>query len=49
MQTPYFIKATPAGDVVYRISFERPAGIRYVGLIMFPTFKSENGYLYFEW
>ncbi len=43
------IKATPAGDVIYRISFERPAEIRYVGGIMSPTFKSENDYLYFEW
>ena len=43
------IKATFAGDVIYRISFECPATIRYLGHIMFPTFKSENGYLYFEW
>ncbi len=44
------IKASPAGDVIYRISFDRPAEIYgYMGHLMPPTFKTEKGYLYFEW
>ena len=44
------IKAGPAGDVIYRISFERPTELYgYMGHLMPPTFKNENGYLYFEW
>lgn len=45
-------KYTPAGNLVYRLSFENPdaaeAGHK-PGYIMQPTFKEDNGYLYFEW
>jgi hypothetical protein len=44
------MKLTLAGDLIYRISFEKPGGPwGYTGHIMTPTLKAENGYLYFEW
>ena len=44
------IKANAAGDVLYRISFEKPAGAdAYSGAIAQSTFRAEGGYLYFDW
>lgn len=38
------------GDLAYRISFAKPDEPGwYLGSIMQPTLKSENGYLFFEW
>lgn len=38
------------GDMLYRIGFERPEAPKgFLGGIMYPTFKSADGYLYFEW
>jgi hypothetical protein len=43
-------KFTVAGDFVYRIGFERPdTPSHYLGHIMQPTFREDDGYLYFEW
>ena len=43
-------KFTHSGDLLYRLNFEKPdAPSGYPGHIMQPTFRSENGYLYFEW
>jgi hypothetical protein len=43
-------KYTAAGDLVYRISFDKPASIfGFAGHIMSPTFKEEAGYLNFDW
>lgn len=43
-------KYSTAGDLVYRISFEKPKEPSgYAGGIIIPTFKAENGYLQFEW
>lgn len=43
-------KYTPAGDLVYRISFDKPAPIYgFAGHIMNPTLKAEAGYLNFDW
>jgi hypothetical protein len=43
-------KYTAAGDLVYRISFDKPAPIYgFDGHIMGPTFKEEGGYLNFDW
>lgn len=43
-------KYTAVGDLVYRISFDKPAPIYgFAGHIMSPTFKEEAGYLNFEW
>lgn len=45
-----FTKFTISGDLVYRISFAKPdTPGGYLGHIMQPTFRSENGFLYFEW
>jgi len=38
------------GDLAYRVSFAKPDEPGwYLGAIMQPTLKAENGYLYFEW
>ena len=43
-------KYTAAGDLVYRVSFDKPAPIfGFAGHIMSPTFKAEGGYLNFDW
>lgn len=43
-------KYTATGDLVYRISFDKPAPIYgFAGHIMTPTFKEEAGYLNFDW
>ena len=43
-------KYTAAGDLLYRISFDKPAPIYgFAGHIMSPTFKEEAGYLKFDW
>jgi hypothetical protein len=43
-------KYTAAGDLVYRISFDKPAPIYgFAGHIMSPTFKEEAGFLNFDW
>lgn len=43
-------KYTATGDLVYRISFDKPAPIYgFAGHIMNPTFKEEAGYLHFDW
>jgi hypothetical protein len=43
-------KYTAAGDLVYRISFDKPAPIYgFAGHIMSPTFREEAGYLNFDW
>jgi hypothetical protein len=44
------VKANAAGDVLYRISFEKPAGSNSYGSgIAQASFRTERGYLYFEW
>lgn len=44
------IKANKIGDVVYRISFDKPVeDMGFSGAIRMPTFKSEGGYISFEW
>lgn len=43
-------KYTLAGDMLYRISFQKPEEVNgFVGYINTPSIKSENGYLTFEW
>lgn len=43
-------KFSAQGDFQYRISFEKPPEPGgFAGGIMQPTFRAENGYLYFEW
>ncbi|MDH4190039.1 MAG: hypothetical protein OEW21_07535, partial [Betaproteobacteria bacterium] len=43
-------KYTAAGDLAYRISFDKPAPIYgFAGHIMSPTFKEQAGYLSFDW
>lgn len=45
-------KYTPAGDLAYRLSFANPSAAEAEsepGYVMERTFRSENGYLYFEW
>lgn len=38
------------GDLIYRVSFEKPAEPwGFAGGILIPTFKAQDGYLYFEW
>ena len=44
------VKFTNSGDFKYRLKFAKPDAPRgYVGSIMGPTFRSESGFLYFEW
>lgn len=44
------IKVSPTGDVIYRISFEKPdEPMRFRGGIMYPTLIAKGGYVYFEW
>ncbi|MBI3041977.1 MAG: hypothetical protein HYY78_04035 [Betaproteobacteria bacterium] len=44
------IKANAAGEVLYRISFEKPPGAdAYSGGIAQSTFRAEGGYVYFDW
>ena len=43
-------KYTAAGDLAYRVSFDKPKPIEgYAGHIMSPTLREEAGYLYFDW
>jgi hypothetical protein len=43
-------KYTAAGDLAYRISFDKPAPIYgFDGHIMNPTFTAQAGYLNFDW
>ena len=43
-------KYTAAGDLIYRISFDKPAPMHgFAGHIMNPTFKEEAGNLNFDW
>ncbi|MBL0142948.1 MAG: hypothetical protein IPP91_12815 [Betaproteobacteria bacterium] len=43
-------KFTIAGEFVYRLKFEKPREPGpYDGHFMNPTFRAEDGYLYFEW
>lgn len=38
------------GDIAFRVSFAKPdESDGYQGSVMYPTFKSEKGYLSFEW
>lgn len=43
------------GDLIYRVIFPKPEdasgffGATYRGMIMEPTLRSENGYIYFDW
>ncbi len=38
------------GDFVYRLSFAKPEGAGdFPGFVLQPTFRSETGYLHFEW
>jgi hypothetical protein len=44
------VKFTNSGDFKYRVRFAKPDAPRgYLGSIMGPTFRSESGFLYFEW
>jgi len=44
------VKFTTSGDFVNRLKFAKPDAPRgYAGNIMAPTFRSESGFLYFEW
>jgi len=44
------VKFTKSGDFRYSLKFAKPDAPRgYAGSIMGPTFRSESGYLYFEW
>lgn len=44
------IKVSPAGEVIYRISFEKPNELMgFMGGIMSPTLKAKDGYVYFDW
>jgi hypothetical protein len=44
------VKFTNSGDLRYRLKFTKPDAPRgYHGSIMGPTFRSESGFLYFEW
>jgi len=43
-------KFTAQGDFQYRISFEKPIEpYGFAGGIMLPTFRAQDGYLYFDW
>jgi len=43
-------KFSTGGDFIYRISFERPEDPSgFLGVIMSPTFKLKDGYLFFDW
>lgn len=43
-------KYSTGGDLIYRVSFEKPnEPSGFLGGIIGPTFKAENGYLQFEW
>lgn len=45
-----FTKYAATGDLIYRISFRKPNElIGYTGYPAFPTIKSKNGFLTFEW
>ena len=46
----YLSKFTIQGNFIYRLSFEKPdEPYGYTGGILQPTFRAEDGYLYFEW
>jgi hypothetical protein len=43
-------KYTTTGDLIYRISFQNPEAVfGFIGYPVFPTIKSENGFLNFDW
>jgi hypothetical protein len=43
-------KFTVTGDLVYRTSFRKPDPVAgFVGYIRTPSFRSQDGYLYFDW
>lgn len=44
------IKVTPTGEVIYRAGFIRPDTVKgYLGGIAYPSFRTSDGYVYFEW
>ncbi|THF62863.1 hypothetical protein E6C76_16480 [Pseudothauera nasutitermitis] len=43
-------KFSTGGDLIYRLSFDQPDGASgYAGAIMTPTFRTDDGFLTFEW
>lgn len=42
-------KYSITGDLIYRISFNKPEDTSYINEIRKPSIMAENGYLYFDW